>query len=378
MKKIRVVILDDNKNYLESLSAFMRTSEETNQFIVTCFTEAANLHTYIQQGQQIDILLISTSLLTEDLQVNPGTTIMTLEDDEVKGKDGLNAIYRYQRLNQLISSMLAIYYEHNEVAGRLLSRSKQTRVIASYSTSGGAGKTTVAVNLSKQLALTDAKVFYLNLELFNSTSLYFTSAEDRPSLQIFYYVKAETEQLRSKLEALKKYDPYSMVDYFDLEISADEMLEMSEKDVGKLVNGIVETGTYDYVVVDLDSSLHERNIAVLKEADHVIWTIVNDVQSQLKLKSFFAEEEKLVGKENLVKDKTHVLLNKHIGTPVQHIEAAEMSIDGYLPYIETWSSMQSSSEILGNELFNQELQAIIQDKIIPVREGVVSGNREGN
>lgn len=147
MKKLRVVILDDNKDYLESLSAFMRTSEETNQFIVTCFTEATNLHTYIHQGQQIDILLISTSLVTENLQVNPGTTIMTLEDDEVKGKNGLNAIYRYQRLNQLISSMLAIYYEHNEVAGKLLSRSKQTRVIASYSTSGGAGKTTVAVNL---------------------------------------------------------------------------------------------------------------------------------------------------------------------------------------------------------------------------------------
>ncbi|WP_404453588.1 AAA family ATPase [Oceanobacillus kapialis] len=378
MKKLRIVVLDDNTDYLESLSAFMRTSTETDQFIVTSFTKAANLRTYIQEGQQIDILLISTSLATADLPVKPETTVITLEDDEVKGKNEWNAIYRYQRLNQLVSSILAIYYEHNEVAGKLLSRSKQTKVIASYSASGGVGKTTIAVNLCKQLALTDAKVFYLNLELFNSTRLYFTSAEDQPSLQIFYYVKAESEQLRSKMEALKKYDAYSMVDYFDIEISADEMLEMNEKDVSTLVNGIVETGAYDYVVVDLDSSLHERNIAVLKEADHVIWTIVNDVQSQLKLKSFFAEEEKLVGKENIVKDKTLVLFNKHLGTSMPQIDSVEMSIDGYLPYIASWSTMQSSTEVLGNEQFNRELQAIIRDKIIANREGAAIGNREGN
>ncbi|MFD2630926.1 AAA family ATPase [Oceanobacillus kapialis] len=378
MKKLRIVVLDDNTDYLESLSAFMRTSTETDQFIVTSFTKAANLRTYIQEGQQIDILLISTSLATADLPVKPETTVITLEDDEVKGKNEWNAIYRYQRLNQLVSSILAIYYEHNEVAGKLLSRSKQTKVIASYSASGGVGKTTIAVNLCKQLALTDAKVFYLNLELFNSTRLYFTSAEDQPSLQIFYYVKAESEQLRSKMEALKKYDAYSMVDYFDIEISADEMLEMNEKDVSTLVNGIVETGAYDYVVVDLDSSLHERNIAVLKEADHVIWTIVNDVQSQLKLKSFFAEEEKLVGKENIVKDKTLVLFNKHLGTSMPQIDSVEMSIDGYLPYIASWSTMQSSTEVLGNEQFTRELQAIIRDKIIANREGAAIGNREGN
>ncbi|QGS68933.1 hypothetical protein CV093_12395 [Oceanobacillus sp. 143] len=64
---------------------------------------------------------------------------------------------------------------------------------------------------------------------------------------------------------MKKYDPYSMVDYFDIEINADELLEFNESDVKRLINGIVETGSYDYIVIDLDSSLHERNIAALKK-----------------------------------------------------------------------------------------------------------------
>ncbi|MFP3489035.1 hypothetical protein R0K20_15640, partial [Staphylococcus sp. SIMBA_130] len=109
-------------------------------------------------------------------------------------------VFRYQRLNQLISSILAIYYERNQSAGKLLARSKKTKVITVYSPIGGCGKTAIATNLSKQLALNHAKVFYLNLELLNTTRLYFTSAEDNPSLQIFYYVKAESPQLLSKIE----------------------------------------------------------------------------------------------------------------------------------------------------------------------------------
>ncbi len=62
----------------------------------------------------------------------------------------------------------------------------------------------------------DYKVFYLNLELLNTTSLYFLSQEDNPSLQIFYYLKAKPNQLLAKMEKLKKNDPTSRVDYFDL------------------------------------------------------------------------------------------------------------------------------------------------------------------
>ncbi|QGS68932.1 hypothetical protein CV093_12390 [Oceanobacillus sp. 143] len=44
-------------------------------------------------------------------------------------------------------------------------------------------------------------------------------------------------------------------------------------------------------------------------------------------------------------------------------------IEGNLPFIENWLTTQSSIEILGNDLFNQELQGIIQSKII-TGEGV--------
>ncbi|OZU89878.1 hypothetical protein CIL03_01690 [Virgibacillus indicus] len=373
MKKIRIVIADNNLSYLESLSSYMRSSNETSRFIVTYFSDKEKLKSYMSEEANIDILLINPQMYSDDLILKPQITVILLEDDLfAAGNKSYEAVYRYQRLNQLVSSVLSIYYERNETAGKLLARSKQTKVLSVYSPVGGSGKTTVAVNLSKQLALNNSKVFYLNLEVFNSTKLYFTSPEDDPSLQIFYYVKAESKQLLSKIEGLKKYDPYSMVDYFDLEISGDEMLEMNEQNVKTLIDGIVGTGVYDYVIVDLDSSLAERNIAVLKDCDQVIWNISNDVQSLLKTKAFFEEEEKLVGKENIVKDKLIVIINKYAGTMTGHMEEFGITVDGYLPFIPNWSSVQSSTEILGNEIFNQEIQAIIHEKIKNEMEGAAT------
>ncbi|AXI09543.1 hypothetical protein CUC15_11690 [Oceanobacillus zhaokaii] len=365
MKKLRIVVADENLDYVESLASYLRTAEESSRFIVTYFTSTEKLELYLDQGESIDILLISPGIYHTNLKVLNDTSFIFLDDDKLTaGSTEHNSVYRYQRLGQLVSNMLAIYYDRNQTAGKYLARSKQTKVLSVYSPVGGAGKTTIAVNLSKQLALNNAKVFYLNLELINTTSLYFSSSEDNPSLQIFYYVKAESPQLLSKIEALKKYDPYSMVDYFDIEINADELLEFNESDVKRLINGIVETGSYDYIVIDLDSSLHERNIAALKESDQVIWPVANDVQSMLKTESFFEEEEKLVGKENIIKDKLLILQNKYLDTGLRTTNDYSIVIEGNLPFIENWLTTQSSIEILGNDLFNQELQGIIQSKII--------------
>lgn len=374
MKKIRIVVADYEKSYIESLSSYLRSSDEAARFITTYFTSKSTLQEFLNQNELIDILLISPALYDETLSIPNDTLLIFLEDNKLSNNNpNLQAVYRYQRLNQLISNILSIYYENNQQAGHLLARSKQTQVLTVYSPAGGTGKTTIAANLSKQLALNNLKIFYLNLELLNTSSLYFQSEEDNPSLQIFYYVKSESPQLLSKIEALKKFDPHALVSYFDIAISADELMEFSENDVKRLINGIVDTGTYDFIVVDLDSSLHERNIAVLKECDKIIWPIVNNEQSFLKTASFLAEEEKIIGKENIVKDKLIMLMNKFYSDTANIANESGITIDGYLPIIEDWLDKQSGRTILNNDLFNQELLSIIHERIID-NEGAVVNN----
>ncbi len=337
----------------------------------TYFSDAQLLQSYIDNGESIDIVLISPDLYTAEMKLPDDVLIVLLEDDALSMRtDSVLTVYRYQRLGQLITTVMGYYYEHNETAGRQFVRSKHASVISVFSPMGGVGKTTVAVNLCKQLALNGERVFYLNLETIPSGSLFFSSEEDNPSLQIFYYAKQETGQLLSKIEALKKYDPYSMVDYFDIAIQAAEMLELKEMEIKRLINGIVDTGVYDYIIIDLDSSLHERSKVALLESDQVFWINTNDHQSMLKTKAILAEEEQLFGKENVLKDKLSIILNKYNGTSLLDLGETEITIDGYLPFVDDWLSIQSGAEILRNDLFNQEMQQIVYHLLLKMKEGV--------
>lgn len=368
MKKIRMVVADNNKDYLESFAGFMRSSNESSRFIMTYFSDIDRLNTYIQRGDIIDILLISPDLYDEELPLSGDVTTIFLEDDVIEESNKVYSVYRYQRLDQILSDILSVYYEKNKIAGEMLARSKETQIFAVFSPSGGSGKTTIAVNLCKQLALNDLKVFYLNSETFNTSRLYFSSQDDDYSLKILYYVKSKTEQLLSKIEQLKKHDPDVGVDYFDLETNAEEMLELTEKEIHHLLNGLVQTGAYDYIIVDLDSSIHTRNIAMLKESDWIVWPMGNNPQSIYQSESFFEEEENVFGKKNIIKDKLLVLLNKHTGHNAFDLSEAGFPIDGNLPFINEWTQQTSGKEVMENEMFNNELQKIIRNKIL-VLEG---------
>lgn len=373
MKKLRIIIADEEKSYIESLSSYFRTSDDASRFIPNLFTTKTALQEFLNTNDLVDILLISPDLYDESLHIPKETSLIFLEDNKMNlNRSERQTVYRYQRLNQLVSNILAIYYENNQHAGKLLARSKQTEVITVYSPIGGSGKTTIATNLSKQLALNNLKVFYLNLELLNTTKLFFQSEEDNPSLQIFYYVKSQSPQLLSKIESLKKYDAHSNVSYFDIEISADELLEINEEDVKRLINAIVETSTYDFIVVDLDSSLHERNIAALKECDRIIWPISNDDQGLLKTASLLAEEERIFGKDKILKDKLMLVMNKFYGEKPNIENDYDLTLDGFLPFVESWVIKQSGRSILTNDLFNQELLSLVHERVINPERTVVT------
>jgi cellulose biosynthesis protein BcsQ len=371
LKKIRIVIADGNRDYLESLAAFIRNSKSSSQFIVSYFSSLDTLNSYIEQGDMVDILLISSDMYQRDIPRLNEMLIILLEDDTLAtNNQSLPSIYRYQRLDQLVGDILGLYYETNEDAGKLLMRNSQTKIISVYSPVGGTGKTTVAVNLAKQIALNDAKVFYLNLETFNTTKLFLTDDQDDSSLQIFYYAKTASNQLLSKIEKLKKYDTQAMVDFFDIEINAQEMLELTNAEIERIINGLLEIGSYDYIIMDLDSSIHERNITAMRESDLVLWVVSNDHLGLLKTKAFLDEEVRIFGKENAVKDKMSIIVNKFNGNLIGDYNEAELSVEGYLPFIQNWIQFQSKSELLGNDDFNREVQMIIRKLIMPEQEGV--------
>src|SRR5699024_8708146 len=125
----------------------------------------------------------------------------------------------------------------------------------------------------RQLVLQDHKVFYLNLESLHSTSLFLTSSQEHLSTQILYYIKANQAQLEEKIRSLKVTDPYFQVDYFNLPANAKEMEDLTQENVDTLVAALMDMEVYDYILIDLDSSLNNRNKAALRQSDLIFWLL---------------------------------------------------------------------------------------------------------
>jgi len=261
----------------------------------------------------------------------------------------------------LLSHVLSYYYEETTSYEGQAVKSSKTKVLSVYSPAGGTGKTTFSVNFSRQLALKNNSVFYLNLELLNTTSLYFESTEDAPSLQVFYYLKAKPNVLLSKLEKLKQYDPFSKVHYLDLLQSPAEMLEVTKEDIRNLITTLIKTDDYDYIVIDLDSAIQELTLAGLEISNQVIWLLNNDIHSFQKTDIMLDNAGDFFGDKNLLKDKSYFLINRFQGLFPEEFQRFNIPIRGYLPFIPEWVSITNRDHIFHHPLYTKELLSLMKD-----------------
>jgi len=86
-------------------------------------------------------------------------------------------------------------------------------VVAIYSPIGGSGKTTVAVNSAVHCAKKGLEVFYLNLENFQSTPLYFNCKKERNLSELLRCLK-QGRNVAAKIRQIKQKDADYGVHYF--------------------------------------------------------------------------------------------------------------------------------------------------------------------
>ena len=361
MSKIRLIFADQDTVYMDYFLNYIRSSKEAEKFEIKMFSSKENLEKYLIDKPIADILLISSSFQFDFPPTHQAITIYLQNEIILDSQDDSFTIYKYQPLNQLISQILSIYYEHSQKISKI-SKSIRTKTIAVYSAAGGTGKTTVAVQLCRQLALQNQKVFYLNLELFHSTSLYFSSPEDQPSSQILYYLKANPNQLLGKIESLKKRDTQTNVEYFDMAVSAEEMLEITAEEVERLLDGLVQTENYDYIILDLDSTTHMRIKAALKYSQHIIWVLNPDVQSFLKTATMIEEYGMIFDEEEDISSKSIYVLNRYSGKMKDEFKQFPVHIQSFLPFVEQWREYTSRYQINVGTFIPDNLLTLIKQE----------------
>lgn len=369
MSRIQFVIADSNIEYIERFKLYIRESEYANRLLLKSFSQEETLEQFLDENPSVQIIFAEEKFLSERVKRYPIDLILLIGEKNSESAS-FRSLSKYQPLNQLISQILSIYAEHRKNEWTGPNGDKNTTIISVYSAAGGTGKTVTAVNLAKQIASKGAKVFYLNLEILSSTKMFFPHTDSNDISKILYYIKSSPKQLIAKIENLKKYDPYSKVEYFDPALNLQDMSEISSEDIMVLLNALVQLRIYDYIIIDLDSSTHQRITEALKNSDVILWLLLDDIQSLHKTKwliDFYRQlfQEKFDSFYRCI----HFVLNRHLGEPLKNNpNEYGIEISYFLPYIPEWKAVRLHTELTQSEPFLEEIDRLSTSVITKMKK----------
>lgn len=356
MDRIKLIIADKDTEYLDLFMDYIRSSDYSGKFSITSVTREDVLERYLHSPDIFDVLLVTNEFLEISKNANVDIPVIVLQDNVATGPTNTSEIYKYQALSQILSQVLSIYLQENERGRQAISGNHSTRVVSVFSAAGGTGKTTVALNLAARLAEEGQEVFYLNLEYLSSSPVLLAPTASNDFSRLLYYLKAKPGQAEASFESISKREPALRIDYFDTVQMSREMLDISREDASALVELICSRGRYDLVIIDLESSSHERVFGALEKSDLIYWLVLDDIQVLHKTRALFTDyQSQLDTAYNRLIRRVRLILNKRLQTIYNPPEHFGLSLSGYLPYIPEWKNVTSPGQLLSSTTFKTAL-----------------------
>ncbi|WP_192929611.1 AAA family ATPase [Alkaliphilus serpentinus] len=271
MKKINLVLADNDEGYVEAFTNFLLNNYQ-HQFNVSFFTSRDHLNKFLENEiASIDILLISVDMLSNTASKREiGTIAVLSEIKSQKTYKNYKTIFKYQSGEILVSEVLNILSEGED--DKLFIRgNSSTKITGVYSPIGGGGKTTIAVGLSSLYAKEGKKTLYLNLEDIPSTSGYFDCSTQQNMSNLIYYLKEKDKNLSLKIHNIKAIDATTGIEYIAPCDNLQEMEELLPQDVEYLLSELKISNFFDEIIIDMSSRFCHRNCKLLKLSDEILY-----------------------------------------------------------------------------------------------------------
>lgn len=266
MPKPRIVLADIDASYIVPLQ-----EKFVEEYFDSIDLEVITDRTYFRQlfsaPQNIDVLVITEELYTPELQRHNIRQIFLLAEREREmEEDGINVLLKYTSLREVFSEIVAM-----SSLGAADGESKGPKIVLIYSAAGGMGKTTLALGLAGALAKRGKRVLYLNagrLQTFQRVM-----KESAPLSEGQMYIAAVDAQERSPEELYQvvrsgiRQEGFSYLPPFKASLLS---LGIPYQIFEKIAVGARDSGEYDIVIIDADTTFDESKIQLFGVAERVI------------------------------------------------------------------------------------------------------------
>ena len=200
MRKLSLLIVDSDEDYLKALSTYFSINY-FSEFKITSISSKEYFSKYLSSVQGIDILLINRNMFSAEIEKKFINTIILMgEDTEDKSIIDYGYIFKYMRANKIYNEIKRYFIAENPNIGEdVTTGKKMTKVTTVYSPIGGSGKSIVSITTALKLVENANEVLYLNFEDIPSTSVFFDCRNRNSMSDLLYLAKDRNEHLSSEI-----------------------------------------------------------------------------------------------------------------------------------------------------------------------------------
>lgn len=343
--KIKVVIAEKDKAYTAKLINNLM-GNYTEQLELYSFSELELVEQYLK-NESPDVVLASEEFKEVQNAVGRKTVFAYLTSYKVEEIDGVVAVCKYQKVENIYKQILNLYSELGKNFVSHAEKTEGTQVVSFFGISGGAGASTMAAAYAIHQTMVGKKVLYLNLEKLASTSAFFSQQGTAAFDEVLFALKSKKMNLGLKIESTVLCDSTGVYFFAPCENCMD-ILELTEEDIQNLIEGICGMGQYDYLVIDSDFTMDNKMNLICDYSSHIVListgSVVNNMKMGKYIKSLHTIEER---NKVSIQPKLCVLYNKFRNAVCNVMEIADVKNIGGVPMVESGTAAENAKYVAG-------------------------------
>ncbi|MDO4870005.1 MAG: hypothetical protein Q4A65_06980 [Bacillota bacterium] len=268
-ENISIGIVSASRDFARALSASLLSVCE--DFLIKIYETREFVREWGENNARFDLILWDGREIEDTYRDN----IVYLAEKASLVKMDVEArkfsLYKYSGAAAMSAAIFEIY---SSLTGRgaAFVRKDKVRLFAFGSWDGGAGCTTLSLAAAQDLRrFHRGQVLLISLESVESTRRYFQCVPELKSIVEYLYRIIPEEKLTPNRQ-MPFLDSYLMKDLYGVEAFApsrggNPLPDLSPDEIQKFIASIIETGRYDYIIVDMGSTITKAALAVMDMAD---------------------------------------------------------------------------------------------------------------
>ena len=275
-----LVLCDREEEYAGLMTEYLRLHKELPWEIHT-YTK---METLMQKERKasIALLVVAESIYDEDVKgLRPGKLIILNESGVIREK-GIHNINKYQQADLVLKSLLEIYTEIAKGQLPRLAEGYQTKLIGVYSPVRRCYQTTFSLTMGQILA-EEKRTLYLNFEHYAGIRELLPDMQIKDMADLLYFLNAEKEKFQLRMQSMLQRA--GNLDYIPPMKSGQNLLDVTADEWIRLLQNMMETGEYEYIILDLSESM-QGLFDILRICNKVFTLTQEDRVAQCKLMQY--------------------------------------------------------------------------------------------